>query len=102
VSTWRAKDLCRIVAERFGVRYSENGMLRLLHDLDLSWQKARPLHLEAEREAQEAFTVDPNARSRSASAPWSGAAAGGDDTQARRREVARLALPDPIGEADGG
>jgi transposase len=55
VSTWRAKDLCRIVAERFGVAYSENGMLRLLHDLGLSWQKARPIHPEADRKAQAAF-----------------------------------------------
>jgi transposase len=42
VSSWRAKDLCRPVEQRFGVVYSENSMLRLLHDLDLSWQKARP------------------------------------------------------------
>ena len=41
VSSWRAKDLCRIVAARFGVVDSENGTLRLLHDLGLSWQKAR-------------------------------------------------------------
>jgi transposase len=55
VSSWRAKDLCRIVEQRFGVAYSENGMLRLLHDLDLSWQKARPMHPEADRKAQETF-----------------------------------------------
>jgi transposase len=55
VSTWRAQDLCRMVEARFGVLYSENGMLRLLHDLDLSWQKARPMHPEADRKAQEAF-----------------------------------------------
>jgi transposase len=30
-------------------------MLRLLHDLGLSWQKARPIHPEADRKAQEAF-----------------------------------------------
>jgi len=55
VSTWRAKDLCRIVEQRFGVTYSENGMLRLLHDLDLSWQKARPVHPEANLNAQARF-----------------------------------------------
>ena len=55
VSTWRAKDLCRIVERRFGVSYTENGMLRLLHDLGLSWQKARPVHPEADRKAQAAF-----------------------------------------------
>lgn len=55
VSTWRAKDLCRIVADRFGVSYTENGMLRLLHDLGLSWQKARPVHPEADLKAQARF-----------------------------------------------
>jgi transposase len=55
VSTWRAQDLCRIVETRFGVSYSENGMLRLLHDLGLSWQKARPVHPEADRQAQARF-----------------------------------------------
>src|SRR5688572_1342125 len=55
VSSWRAKDLCRIVAQRFGVSYAENGMLRLLHDLGLSWQKTRALHPEADRAAQARF-----------------------------------------------
>jgi transposase len=55
VSTWRAQDLCRLVEARFGVRYRESGMLRLLHDLGLSWQKARPVHPEANRKAQETF-----------------------------------------------
>ena len=55
VSSWRAKDLCRSVEARFGVAYSENGMLRLLHDLDLSWQKARPIPPEADLKAQARF-----------------------------------------------
>lgn len=55
VSTWRAKDLCRLVEGRFGVSYTENGMLRLLHDLGLSWQKARPIHPEADLKAQARF-----------------------------------------------
>ena len=55
VSSWRAKDLCRIVERRFGVVYTENGMLRLLHDLGLSWQKTRPIHPEADRKAQARF-----------------------------------------------
>jgi putative transposase len=55
VSSWRAKDLCRLVERRFGVTYSENGMLRLRHELDLSWQKTRPIHPEADRKAQAAF-----------------------------------------------
>jgi transposase len=52
---WRARDLCALVEHRFGVRYAENGMLRLLRSLDLSWQKARPVHPEADRKAQERF-----------------------------------------------
>jgi len=52
---WRARDLCDLVERRFGVSYSETGMLRLLHGLDLSWQKARPVHPEADAKAQERF-----------------------------------------------
>lgn len=55
VSTWWLVDLCRIVRERFGVTYSETGMGRLMHDLDLSWQTPRPRHAETYRAAQEAF-----------------------------------------------
>jgi transposase len=44
-----------LVEERFGVTYTENGMLRLLHELDLSWQKARPIHPAADLKAQERF-----------------------------------------------
>jgi transposase len=54
-SSWTAKDLCRLVEARFGVAYSENGMLRLLHDLGLSWQKTRPVHPQADPRAQQAF-----------------------------------------------
>ena len=52
---WRARDLCALVEERFGVRYGESGMLKLLKGLDLSWQKARPVHPEADPKAQERF-----------------------------------------------
>ena len=52
---WRARDLCDVVERRFGVRYAENGMLRLLKSLDLSWQKARPVHPKADPGAQERF-----------------------------------------------
>lgn len=55
VSSWTAKDLCRIVENRFGVSYSENGMLDLLHGLGLSWQKTRPIHPQANSKAQQAF-----------------------------------------------
>jgi transposase len=52
---WRARDLCALVEGRFGVRDGESGMLKLLKGLDLSWQKARPIHPEADRKAQERF-----------------------------------------------
>ena len=52
---WRARDLRDLVERRSGVRYRETGMLRLLHGLDLSWQKARPVHPEADPKAQERF-----------------------------------------------
>ena len=52
---WRARDLRELVERRFGVRYSESGVRRLLHGLDLSWQKARPVHPEADVRAQERF-----------------------------------------------
>lgn len=55
VSSWTAKDLCRIVEERYGPSYSENGMLKLLHSLDLSWQKTRPMHPKADPGAQADF-----------------------------------------------
>ena len=50
---WRARDLCGLVEARFGVRYGESGMLKRLKGLDLSWQKTRPVHPEADPRAQE-------------------------------------------------
>jgi transposase len=52
---WRLRDLCRLVERRFGVTYSETGMLRLVRGLDLSWQKARPAHPGSDPRAQERF-----------------------------------------------
>ena len=52
---WRIRDLCEPVERRFGVRYSESGIRRVLHGLGLSWQKARPIHPEADPKAQERF-----------------------------------------------
>jgi transposase len=77
VSTWRAKDLCRIVEDRFAVSYTEKGMLRLLHDLGLSWQKARPIHPEADRKAQARFKKIPGADRRGRPRPPRGRAARG-------------------------
>ena len=52
---WRARDLCVLVEARFGVRYGESGMPKLLNGLDLSWQKTRPVHPEPDPKAQERF-----------------------------------------------
>ncbi len=54
-AAWRIRDLRSLVEQRFAVTYSESGMLRLLKGLDLSWQKARPVHPEADPKAQERF-----------------------------------------------
>jgi transposase len=55
VVRWRVVDLCRWVAERWDVHYSETGMLRLLWSLDLSHRKTRPQHPKSDEKAQEAF-----------------------------------------------
>ena len=55
VERWRVVDLCRVVEERWGVAYSETGMLRLLWSLDLSHRKTRPVHPQTDPKAQEAF-----------------------------------------------
>ena len=52
---WRARDLGAPVERRFGVRYGETGMLRLLKGLDLSWQEARPAHPETDPKARGRF-----------------------------------------------
>ena len=52
---WRVRDLCRAVEARFGVAYTEAGMLRLVKGLDSSWQKARPRHPRADPRAQARF-----------------------------------------------
>src|SRR4051812_5369315 len=52
---WRARDLRELAERRFGVGYSEAGIRRLLKGLDLSWQKTRPVHPEADPKAQERF-----------------------------------------------
>ena len=75
---WRARDLCALVEERFGVRYGEGGMLKPLKGLDLSWQKTRPVHPEADPKAQERFkkTCPAWSRGSRASAPGSGSSCG--------------------------
>jgi transposase len=59
VVRWRIIDLCRWVDGRWGVSYSETGMLRLLWSLDLSHRKTRPRHPQTDESAQQAFKKDP-------------------------------------------
>jgi transposase len=49
IARWRIVDLCRWVEQRWGVSYSETGMLRVLWSLDLSHRKTRPRHRRATR-----------------------------------------------------
>lgn len=52
---WRLVDIARLIEERTGVRYSVSGTHRLMRSLNLSWQKTRPRHPEADPGAQKAF-----------------------------------------------
>jgi transposase len=55
LSAWTLSELCREVEERWGVSYHPSHMGKLMHRLDLSWQKARPAHPKADAAAREAF-----------------------------------------------
>jgi transposase len=55
IARWRIVDLCRWVEKRWGVSYSETGMLRLLWSLDLSHRKTRPRHPQSSEKAQRAL-----------------------------------------------
>lgn len=55
MSAWRVADVRRLVRERFGVEYSESGMLAVMKGLGLSHQKTRPRHPETDVAAQKAF-----------------------------------------------
>lgn len=55
LSVWTLFELCREVEKRWGVAYHPSHMGKLMHQLDLSWQKARPSHPKADAAAREAF-----------------------------------------------
>ena len=55
IGRWRIVDLRRWVEERWGISYSETGMLRLLWSLDLSHRKTRARHPQSSEKAQQAF-----------------------------------------------
>jgi hypothetical protein len=55
LSAWTLAELCQEVEQRWGVSYHPSHMGKLMHQLDLSWQKARPSHPKADAPAREAF-----------------------------------------------
>ena len=62
VVRWRLADLCALVERRFGVRYQERGMGKLVRALGFSRVSARPRHPKAEPEAQaEEIQLEPEA-----------------------------------------
>jgi transposase len=55
VAAWTRADLCTWLEERFGKRFHPSSLSRVLERLDLSRQKTRPAHPEADVAAQERF-----------------------------------------------
>ena len=55
LSAWTLPDLCREVEARWGVGYHPSHMGKLMRQLGLSRQKARPSHPKADPAAREAF-----------------------------------------------
>ncbi len=55
LSAWTLGELCREVEQRWGVRYHEGHMSKVVRALGLSRQKARPSHPKADAAAREAF-----------------------------------------------
>jgi transposase len=55
VARWRLADLCALVERRFGVRYQERGMGKLVRALGFSRISARPQHPKSDPEAQAEF-----------------------------------------------
>lgn len=90
VSTWRVVDLCAIVRERFGIGYSESGLAKLLHALDLSWQTPRPQHAQSDPAAQAAFKKS-SGRCSIGSPPSSRRQSGWKSGSSMKRALARRA-----------
>ncbi len=55
VAAWTRADLCFWLEERFGKPFHPSSLSRVLEQLDLSRQKVRPVHPEADPAAQESF-----------------------------------------------
>ena len=55
VSAWTRTDLCRWLEDRFEKKLHPSSLSRVLRRLDLSRQKTRPTHPQADPKAQERF-----------------------------------------------
>ena len=55
VSAWTRADLCRWLEDRFEKTFHPSSLSRVLRRLDLSRQKTRPTHPQADPKAQERF-----------------------------------------------
>jgi transposase len=55
VAAWTRADLCSWLEARFGKAFHPSSLSRVLKRLDLSRQKTRPVHPEADPKAQERF-----------------------------------------------
>ena len=55
VVRWRLADLCVLVERRFGIRYQERGMGKLVRALGFSRVSARPRHPKSDPERQAQF-----------------------------------------------
>jgi transposase len=75
LSAWTLGELCREVEARWGVRYHEGHMSKLVRALGLSRQKARPSHPEADPAAREAFAKGGSRANWTASRPSTQASA---------------------------
>ena len=57
-SRYRVCDIVVMIEDLFGIRYSWEGVRKMLHRLRLAWISPRPLHPKADLETQEAFRRD--------------------------------------------
>ena len=55
VVRWRRADLREVIEQRFGVRYHERSVSRLLHELGFSHVSVRPRHPEQDVDVLEAY-----------------------------------------------
>jgi len=99
ISTFTREDLVRICKERFGKGLHVSSMGRILHELGLSRQKARPSHPQKDPAAQAAFkktSVSASfSRTRRASARREGRATSGGGAVSARQGCATSALRSP-------